>query len=167
MAASGSSELQTRERTRTIEDYYNSKDMSEYQPVEIETGLFLGCGTTGRNKAALIEAGIKHILIVENGIYPPYKDTFDYLVIPTLYLDFYDLKQHLPNTNAYIDHARSNGGVLVHCSSGISSSPSVVIAYLMYENKMSFFDAMQHVIKRLPSAWPNDGFQEQLQQFEL
>ena len=141
--------------------------MSEYQPIQIEKGIYLGCGTTGRNKAALLEQGIKHILIAENGIYPPYKDTFDYFVIPAIDLDFYDLKQHFPMTNAFIDHAKNDGGVLIHCTSGISTSPAVLIAYLMWENKMSFFDALQLIIKHVPTAWPNDGFQEQLQNYEL
>ena len=138
-----------------------------YQPIQIEKGLFIGCGTTARNKEALIRDGIKHILIVENGIFPPYKDTFDYLVIPAIDLDFYDMKQHFPNTNAFIDHNRNDGGVLVHCTSGLSSSPTIVIAYLMYEHKLPFFDAMQLVVKHVPAAWPNDGFQEQLQAYEL
>lgn len=166
MAASSSQE--TRARGKTIDDYYNSKDVSMYPPVKVGgiDGLFLGCGTTARNKEELLRVGIRHILVVELAERPPYRDIFNYLTIPSVDVDSFDIKQYFPSTNAFIDTARLDGGVLVHCTSGISQSPTVVIAYLMFAKSMTFTDAFELVCQTMPSAWPNEGFQEQLLQYE-
>ncbi len=49
---------------------------------------------------------------------------------------------------------------------GISRSASVVIAYIMYKNKMKFKEAYDFVHKKRNVISPNMGFQEQLEKFE-
>ena len=49
---------------------------------------------------------------------------------------------------------------------GISRSPSIVIAYLMYQNKMKFEEAYNFVKNKRKEISPNSGFQEQLKKFE-
>jgi protein-tyrosine phosphatase len=53
----------------------------------------------------------------------------------------------------------SGGTVLVHCFAGISRSASCIIAYLMQELNMPFFEAMSYTRKRRPIIFPNYGFQ--------
>lgn len=57
--------------------------------------------------------------------------------------------------------------VLVHCQAGRSRSPSIIIAYLMKYEKMSFLAACKLVNQKNSSTCPNAGFQEQLRQYEL
>ena len=54
--------------------------------------------------------------------------------------------------------------VLVHCSSGISRSSSMVIWYLMTYNKMNLNDAFQYVFNKRPVILPNDALFNALQQ---
>lgn len=63
--------------------------------------------------------------------------------------------------------SKTEGSVLVHCMAGISRSATIVIAYLMSENQMSFSDAYAYVKKRRSIVRPNSGFLRQLREFEL
>lgn len=56
--------------------------------------------------------------------------------------------------------------VLVHCQKGISRSPTIVMAYLIYRNGWSLSEAMQHVTRRRPIVEPNLGFMDALKQFQ-
>lgn len=56
--------------------------------------------------------------------------------------------------------------MLVQCFAGISRSPTIVIAYLIQEFKMSYDDAYDLVLKSRPIARPNSGFVEQLKQLQ-
>lgn len=55
-----------------------------------------------------------------------------------------------------------SGNVLVHCYAGISRSVSIVIAYLMKEKKMSYWQALKYVRNRRHIANPNPSFVQQL-----
>ena len=68
----------------------------------------------------------------------------------------------------FIDEHLTNdrGGVLVHCVAGVSRSASVVIAYLMWKNKMNFESAFRIVRQGRPIVEPNSNFVNQLKSFE-
>ena len=84
--------------------------------------------------------------------YPLYDDaTEDILSI---------VKKALPTIQTSLTSKRS---VLVHCAAGISRSASVVIAYLMKTEGLSFNDAKQEVKKKRPIINPNPGFSAQLE----
>ena len=68
---------------------------------------------------------------------------------------------------ACIEDAKGNdGAALVHCQVGMSRSASVVIAYLMYSEKMSLHAAFVFVKGKRPVTAPNYGFMEQLVEYE-
>ena len=55
-----------------------------------------------------------------------------------------NIKQYFPECLEYIDNSiREGGTVLVHCMAGISRSATIVIAYLMSKNCMTFIDALK------------------------
>lgn len=56
--------------------------------------------------------------------------------------------------------------VIVHCAGGMSRSPTLVLAYLMIENKWSFEEAYQYIKRKRPEINPNIGFITQLKELE-
>eukprot|EP00008_Paramoeba_atlantica_P005094 CAMPEP_0201481686 /NCGR_PEP_ID=MMETSP0151_2-20130828/5955_1 /ASSEMBLY_ACC=CAM_ASM_000257 /TAXON_ID=200890 /ORGANISM="Paramoeba atlantica, Strain 621/1 / CCAP 1560/9" /LENGTH=115 /DNA_ID=CAMNT_0047864011 /DNA_START=217 /DNA_END=564 /DNA_ORIENTATION=- len=66
----------------------------------------------------------------------------------------------------FIDRGIESGGVLVHCMKGKSRSASMVLAYLMRENGWSLKETLDYVQEKRPLVQPNEGFLEQLRQFE-
>ena len=53
----------------------------------------------------------------------------------------------------------------MHCAAGVSRSASIVIAYIMWDKKMSFEEAFEFVESKRKIG-PNNGFIEQLKLFE-
>ena len=53
----------------------------------------------------------------------------------------------------------------MHCAAGVSRSASIVIAYIMWDKKMSFEEAFEFVESKR-NIGPNNGFIEQLKLFE-
>ncbi|KAI0720682.1 protein-tyrosine phosphatase-like protein [Cerioporus squamosus] len=57
--------------------------------------------------------------------------------------------------------------VLLHCSAGISRSPTVVVAYLMRHHGMTLKEALYAVISARPAVSPNPHFIEWLKEEEI
>ncbi|ODM92469.1 Dual specificity protein phosphatase 19 [Orchesella cincta] len=67
----------------------------------------------------------------------------------------------------FIEEAKHHGEtVLVHCNAGISRAPSIVIAYLMQFENLSFDNAWEQVKAARPVIKPNFGFQKQLRSMD-
>lgn len=77
--------------------------------------------------------------------------------------DTTNIKQYFNECNKFIDE---NDKVLVHCRAGMSRSPTIVIAYLMYKNKWGWSQAFDYVYERRMIC-PNSGFIRQLKEYEL
>ena len=65
-----------------------------------------------------------------------------------------------------IDFIDNCDKIYIHCSCGISRSPSIVIAYLMWKTHSSFSQAYNYVQKRRNCIEPNIGFLAKLQKFD-
>jgi len=65
------------------------------------------------------------------------------------------------------DYVTSGRSVLVNCAMGYSRSPSLVIAYLITYQNMSFDEAYRVVLRGRPQINPNPGFVQQLQQLSM
>lgn len=67
----------------------------------------------------------------------------------------------------FVENVRSSGGkVLVHCLAGISRSPTICIAYLMYSHNLSLDQAYDLVKQRRSLISPNLNFMRQLFEYE-
>ncbi|XP_054615527.1 protein phosphatase Slingshot homolog 1 [Dunckerocampus dactyliophorus] len=78
-----------------------------------------------------------------------------------------DLLPWIPQALRFIDAAMSSGAsVLVHCAAGISRSPALAVAYIMYSLGMDLDQAYRFVKERRPSISPNFNFLGQLQHFQ-
>jgi protein-tyrosine phosphatase len=158
--------LKDSERKKIISDYY-SKHLSEVIP----NFLYLSSYNATKNKSLLEKNKITHIIncaadFCENVFESENKYT---------YLSFY-LKDHvLENIECifyecikFIDNVKEKGGrVLVHCIQGISRSVTLVMAYLIYKNKLTYDKAFNIVQSKREISSPNFGFSIQLQNFYL
>ena len=131
---------------------------------QITEKLFLGNEDTARDKAILNKLNISNILICAEGCEPFFKDEYKYKI---LYIDDAideNILSWLQEAFEFIDSSEKN--IYIHCVMGISRSPSIVIAYLMYKNKISYEEAYDFVKNKRNVINPNSGFQEQLKKFE-
>lgn len=66
-----------------------------------------------------------------------------------------------------VESVRLSGGkVLVHCLAGISRSPTICIAYLMYSRHLSLDQAHDFIKQRRTLISPNLNFMRQLAEYE-
>ena len=78
-----------------------------------------------------------------------------------------DLSQYFLPVIQVIDKAKQEGKqVLVHCAAGVSRSPTLVIAYIMWSQKKTRRQAYEYVSSKRPIIDPNDNFMDQLAIFE-
>nr|MBV6630746.1 dual specificity protein phosphatase family protein [Oceanococcus sp. HetDA_MAG_MS8] len=80
-----------------------------------------------------------------------------------------DLLADLPSLFEFIHQAQAadpQGHVLIHCEAGVSRSASLVIAWFMHSQRLSFWEAFRVVQTKRPQVLPNLGFATQLQSFE-
>jgi len=136
------------------------------RPVQILPNLYIGNLRAAKNKEYLKKIGVTHILVA-SAVEPEFPKQFSYKCINVDDSDDADLAAHLNGCLEYIDSAISSGGtVLIHCLVGISRSPSIAIAYLMFKDKLSYEEAAEMVKKKHPLMEPNVGFVRQLKDFE-
>jgi predicted protein tyrosine phosphatase len=72
------------------------------------------------------------------------------------------LMDYIPSTIKFIEEYMKQGSVLVHCMAGISRSVSVVIAFLMKSQQLTYDDALTLVKTRRSVAKPNEWFASEL-----
>eukprot|EP01084_Bolivina_argentea_P121588 215474_1 len=134
---------------------------------EIIPGLFVGAVHGAYKHQYLKNKNIKCILNISNEKYFQNKQLFEYLQIDIEDAVTTEIIKHFEITNIFIDQALSSKqGVYVHCRAGISRSPSVIMAYLMWKNGIGVNEADKIVGKVHPDANPNSSFMRQLEQYE-
>ncbi|KAM8722290.1 uncharacterized protein AB9X84_004995 [Acanthopagrus schlegelii] len=112
--------------------------------------------------------GISYVLSVSRcSPQPSFLPCSRYLRIPIDDSLWDDLLPWIPQALHFIDAAMSSGAsVLVHCAAGISRSPALAVAYIMYSLGMDLDHAYRFVKDRRPSISPNFNFLGQLQHFQ-
>lgn len=141
---------------------------------EIVPGVFLGpYASAGKKRLEELQsAGITHVVCVRQEveaklIKPNFEAELKYLVITLADTFLETLIPKARETKQFIDSCLSVGGkVLVHCNDGMSRAPALVIAYMMETYGLSFKAALDHVQQRRFCVQPNDGFEQQLKEFE-
>jgi Leucine-rich repeat (LRR) protein len=135
-------------------------------PTKITDNIYLGCMQAALNKKGLKALGITHILNAANPVIT-YERKFTYLVLGMRDHSFENLLCKVPQATGFMEEAISNGGkVLVHCMAGVSRSASMVIAYLMTRENMSYNEAFDMVKQKRSCINPNEGFKAQLKQLD-
>jgi atypical dual specificity phosphatase len=111
---------------------------------------------------------ITHIVNVAANIENFFPDKFKYLKVQLLDIPETDLLSALPQCFEFIRQAldSEHSRVLVHCNAGVSRSAAVCVGYVMCFGGKSLNAALAEVKQARPSARPNDGFMEQLKNYE-
>ncbi len=90
-----------------------------------------------------------------------------YLQVPLLDDEVSSLLDHVEKCIDFINKRPPKTGILIHCRAGVSRSPSVMIAWLISQRKMTFLEAFELVERKRPCVSPNPLFIEQLQTFQV
>jgi dual specificity phosphatase 12 len=141
---------------------------------EVEPGLFLGNCWSSYDRILLeandIDAVVSltdasHGLWAITSEYVP-RDRHKWLLCEDSLTQ--DLLIHMGHICEFIDHmlhSEPPGAVLVHCELGVSRSPTIVIAYLMWKRGLKFEDALA-MVKEKRKIKPSANFIKQLQIWE-
>eukprot|EP00667_Euglena_gracilis_P026772 EG_transcript_32519 len=123
---------------------------------EVRPGLFIGSLDAAEDRQLLSRSGITHILTM-NGDRPCFPHLFRYEVKRTRNEDRARLLEYLPQNIAFIRSAleeEPRGKVLVHCTRGVNRSGSMVVAYLMWKEGLSFERALREARQARPQIEP-------------
>ena len=78
---------------------------------------------------------------------------------------YQNISQYFQSTFDFIEQNIA-GGIYVHCHAGVSRSATIVIAYIMQKQRISFNEAYQLVKSKRPCISPNLDFMGALSSFE-
>ncbi|KAG5832038.1 hypothetical protein ANANG_G00286860 [Anguilla anguilla] len=147
--------------------FYRDRE-SDRQPISlILPHLYLGA-ESDVTQDCLTSQGISYVLSVSRCCpQPSFLPQAQYFRIPIDDSLRDELLPWIPEALQFIDGAVSLGcSVLVHCAAGISRSPALTVAYVMYRLGLDLDDAYRFVKERRPSISPNFNFLGQLQCFQ-
>ena len=132
---------------------------------EIIENLYLGNFSASENIQQLKDLGIKKVLsVIDFNDFPNYKD--ENIIHKSVEVSDFDYQNIIQYFGECLNFIKGEEKILVHCMAGASRSATIVIAYLMWIQKMKFDDALNFVNSKRPIVAPNDGFREQLKIFE-
>ena len=131
---------------------------------QITETIYLGNVEAAYDIKLLKKLGIKKILTVMSGFDGQYpKKEFIHKEIDIL--DDYEsnIIRYFKECVLFID---GYDKVFVHCAAGMSRSPTIVIAYLMWKKKLLLSEAIDFVKNKRPEISPNLNFMKQLDLFQ-
>ncbi|RLN93356.1 hypothetical protein BBJ28_00015536, partial [Nothophytophthora sp. Chile5] len=130
--------------------------------------LFIGGATAAKDKQMLSQTGITHVINCAASVAPAaFPDEFRYLNIRLRDHSSQDIARHFYSMFDFIERARQDGGrIFLHCVKGISRSPTMAIAYLMWYKRIGMYKALDFVRQARPIVDPNAGFIFQLTEWE-
>lgn len=134
--------------------------------VKIVDGVYLGSYKTSMSRTTLSARNISHILCVGSEMENILREDYKFMKLDVTDTEDENILFNFESVFNFIEDGKSQGGVLIHCYGGISRSPTIVIAYLMKKNMISFEQAFNTVKELKSDINPNEGFLQKLQIFE-
>ncbi|XP_043555525.1 dual specificity protein phosphatase 12 isoform X2 [Chiloscyllium plagiosum] len=133
--------------------------------IPLRPGLFLG--TAGDAATIAPDTGISHVLTVDSKEPPPLGDRQTKFV-RALDDAGSDLLSFLDECVRFVQEAlaRAGAAVLVHCHAGVSRSATIVTAYMMKIDGLTFEEAYSELQDIKPDVKINDEFVKQLKLYE-
>jgi len=163
--------MSTFDAIRTVTGLQRPEHKPEMTITEVQRGLYISAFSDIEDKASLRPLGVT----VEVNLAPSQCRTGpDYYGPDVTYAEFdvgdtpdTNVRQYFDEVNKVIDDAiGSGGGVVVHCFKSISRATVFVIAYLMKDKGISAVEAVTLLKQKWETVWPNDGFVNQLIEYE-
>uniref|UniRef100_A0A3B1JEX0 Dual specificity protein phosphatase n=1 Tax=Astyanax mexicanus TaxID=7994 RepID=A0A3B1JEX0_ASTMX len=143
---------------------------------EVWPNVFIGDEETARKRHGLQKMGVTHILNAAEGERNSvctgasyYTDVnMEYFGIEAEDIPSFNLSQYFFSAAEYMQQVLSNPNnkLLVHCVMGRSRSATLVLAYLMIQEKMTLVEAINQV-KQRRRIIPNWGFLKQLRELDI
>ena len=131
---------------------------------EITEKLYLGNFLGAFNVDNLKSLGIKKVLSVMNGSFSKYKES-DNINQKIIFVNDSLEQNIIKYFVGCLNFIKGDDKILVHCAGGLSRSATIVVAYIMWDKKISFKEALEFVeAKRIINQ--NPSFKEKLQLFE-
>jgi len=122
-----------------------------------------GCSTDSVMKSN----NIKFIINISNGVFSLNDNTYTYFDLPLEDKIDQNILDVLSKTFNFIEKSLiKEGNILVCCTSGISVSAAIIIAFIMYKEKINYKTAKNIVQKSRPSIELNVGQIQQLKYLE-
>ncbi|KIM48479.1 hypothetical protein M413DRAFT_62827 [Hebeloma cylindrosporum] len=154
---------------RKVEADVPLKQPTDAVSVIIPSALYLGPCSSASSIPFLTSNSINHVLSI--GSTPsPRVDDVTYHRLGLKDSTSSSIASTIDSAIEVIDNAlgsnKGRGRILVHCSAGVSRSPTVVVGYLMKKRGMSPKVALGYVVRARPQVSPNPGFLEQLKAME-
>ena len=130
---------------------------------KISENVFLGNLSSANDEENLIKNNIKGVLSCTGPFSPKYQNqSIKQKIFDINDNDTANIIQYFKEAIQFIDNTEK---VLVHCLGGISRSATIVIAYFMWKNKMTFEKSFDMVLEHRICC-PNEGFRQQLLIFQ-
>lgn len=129
--------------------------------------LFVGGARVAKDEHMLRVSGVTHVLNCAGQSCPDhFPGKFSYRTLELRDTGKDDIAPYLVAALAFIESARNSGGkIFVHCVKGISRSPAIAIAYLMWHQGLSLDEAHSRLKLARPVSDPNAGFIFQLREW--
>lgn len=122
-------------------------------------GLFVGAEAVAKNREQLRASGITHVINCVGFLYPAYfASELEYMTLFLQDTPAEDIACVLYDVFDFIRSAKEGGGVLLHCSQGVSRSVSLAVAYLMWLEGKPYEEVFARVKELRGIANPNIGF---------
>lgn len=127
---------------------------------EIEPQLFIGNDAVTSEKVLLLKAGITHVL----GFTKAEVGYADSELTVKTYAPDSEIGKYFDEAIYFISKALRvpSNKVLVHCRDGLSSSVTIICAYLIVTKKISAKEALKLVQRQIKESNPDFGFWQQL-----
>ena len=127
---------------------------------QITETIYLGNIDAAFNKKKLKQFGIKKVLIVMSAFgnhYSPHEFIHKSIDVDD---DFRtNIICHFKECISFIE---GKDKIFIHCAAGMSRSPTIVIAYIMWKRKLRLNEAIKFVKEKRSIISPNDNFINQL-----
>ena len=131
---------------------------------QITETIYLGNIDAAFNKKKLKQLGIKKVLTVMSAFgnhYSPHEFIHKSIDVDD---DFRtNIICHFKECISFIE---GKDKIFVHCAAGMSRSPTIVIAYIMWKRKWRLNEAIKFVKEKRSIISPNDNLMNQLKIFE-
>ncbi|GAB9476797.1 hypothetical protein Gpo141_00013854 [Globisporangium polare] len=130
--------------------------------------ILLGSREDASSREQLYDAGVTHICNCAKQVSNSFEGEFVYIKLNLHDSTSEELIPHFQTVATFLKHVEVlRGRALIHCISGISRSPALLIAYLMIDKRMRLLDAYNLVRRKRRSMQPNQAFRLQLAKYEM